>query len=470
VSWCDFGDDVFGYLFDHTAGNPFFTKLICGTLYQDLVKKRDSHATLDEAVLAVKNTVRAAGPNKFQHFWEDGIRERGARQEVVSLRRRKVLIGVARALAGESTATEVISACAGAELTEVDIRAELDEFHRRKVLLCVGDNISCSVPLFEMWLRERGVRDIITTVTDPGDFFRQKEADDKLRITSQELVALVKDWPPYHGAKVGEERVRAWLEQFPSVEQRRTMFRLLSGVTFVSEARVRSLATSLHAGVERELVTRSVPYLRVGKQRKRQDLLVCYAGSDGKSGNFYARIYAEHNRLLVDRVVEINNLSKALEGTQEIGGILIVDDFIGSGGTMAQHIRDLPESVCELIRDRKLPIVVAGFLGLTSAVPAIQSAGRQRALDISIVFGDPLNDSQRAFTETSLVFPDPKERAIARELAQSIGRRLVPKNPLGYGACEALVVFERQCPNNSLPILWKSSDKEKWTALFPRDL
>jgi hypothetical protein len=40
------------------------------------------------------------------------------------------------------------------------------------------------------------------------------------------------------------------------------------------------------------------------------------------------------------------------------------------------------------------------------------------------------------------------------------------RSPLGFGDCQALVVFETGCPNNSVPILWKQTGE--WQPLFPR--
>lgn len=53
-----------------------------------------------------------------------------------------------------------------------------------------------------------------------------------------------------------------------------------------------------------------------------------------------------------------------------------------------------------------------------------------------------------------------------KRLASDFGARLEPKHPVGYGNCEALVVFERSRPNNALPIMWASS--KDWIPLFKR--
>lgn len=78
----------------------------------------------------------------------------------------------------------------------------------------------------------------------------------------------------------------------------------------------------------------------------------------------------------------------------------------------------------------------------------------------------PLDDSDRCFHETSSIFPDLEDRERARALCTDRGASLEPKHPLGYDDTEAAVCFETRCPNNSLPVLWKSGPN--WEALFPR--
>ena len=64
--------------------------------------------------------------------------------------------------------------------------------------------------------------------------------------------------------------------------------------------------------------------------------------------------------------------------------------------------------------------------------------------------------------------PDAAKRAEATVIARAYGTELVKNDPLGHGNCQALVVFEMTCPNNSLPILWASPRGTRWRPLFPR--
>jgi hypothetical protein len=111
--------------------------------------------------------------------------------------------------------------------------------------------------------------------------------------------------------------------------------------------------------------------------------------------------------------------------------------------------------------------VLIAITGFEAAKHPIRLAAKNAGFaSFSIHICDPLDDSDRLFNELSKVFPDPNERAEAEDIAHRFGRDLVKDNPLGYGNSQAAIVFEENCPNNSLPILW--SDRGNWRPLFPR--
>jgi hypothetical protein len=90
--WLEISDDALLALYEQTAGNPFFAKLICGRLFKMMVDKHDSHVTSFEIKEATKQTVaKDLAANKVQHFWIDGIFETDYYYEEITLNRKKFL-------------------------------------------------------------------------------------------------------------------------------------------------------------------------------------------------------------------------------------------------------------------------------------------------------------------------------------------------------------------------------------------
>lgn len=53
------------------------------------------------------------------------------------------------------------------------------------------------------------------------------------------------------------------------------------------------------------------------------------------------------------------------------------------------------------------------------------------------------------------------------EIIEQLGLKLNPSKPLGYGNLGGLLAFHYQCPNNTIPIIWRTSKrKPKWNSLF----
>jgi hypothetical protein len=121
----------------------------------------------------------------------------------------------------------------------------------------------------------------------------------------------------------------------------------------------------------------------------------------------------------------------------------------------------------EVIAKRDLKVVVATICGLEAGKEAIEKEAPQLPFKFEVYTCDTLNDSNRCFTNKSLFFDNDLDRKRAKEIALEYGIRIQKKHPLGYDEGQLLIVFPDTCPNNSLPILWCSSDPS-WSPLFRR--
>ena len=257
-NWLQFSDSALVTIYSESAGNPYYTVLICRSLFTLMVSRRDSYVTEREAEEAVTLAIDDASTVNSQHFWDDAIIETGVQAEEVSMRRRYVLLSLAEAMGHRSGASrdEVAKAAGRYGLDARTVANEVNEFIQREVLIERNDELSCKVPFLGRWLRNVGPRQISTTYTEAEALRIYREQEEKAAVRSNEIVQLIGQWGAYKGRSISPEDVRSWLEQFGRKSDQRLMFQILQHLRFYSEDEVRNKMKVAHGIVVRGLVER----------------------------------------------------------------------------------------------------------------------------------------------------------------------------------------------------------------------
>lgn len=469
----EFSEDAIDRLYEWSAGNPFFAKLICRSMLELAAERRDAHITSTEIDEAARAALGRSGIQNFQHFWNDGISEEGDLASEVADRRRKVILAVGEATraakAGSATdyktagATEAAIA-ARAAVYGVNANASHDEIRdllRRGVLTRVQDNLACRVPYFSAWLQDYGVEAIITSFGDSEAVFVLRRSEEAGQITSSEVLALTDRWGIYRGRKLTEDQVRAWLRQFGDNVNQRLMYRILDATRFYGGDAIREKLREAHAMIERQTVAEA-------RQRPRRRYVLSHVGGPAKSGAFYARLYAQENRVGMDNVVGRADLPAILQATtaDRIRALVFAEDFIGTGGSIADAVSEVASQCGELLSRNDIPVFFVAVAGFNSGIANARSSLAGTGLRGDIVVPDLLGDEAMCFSRQAGIFANDQDRELARSIAYERGAELERRYPLGFGDCQAAVVFEQSCPNNSLPILWQKANE--WRPLFPR--
>lgn len=465
ANWLEYNDDALLALYHETAGNPYFTKHICREVFNLAVSRRDGYITPKEVEIAVRKTISSIGPTGFQHFWIDGLLDSGGAAEDKSLLRRRVLLAVASALRTHGLAEKggILEQGALSNVPPEIVEAELTDFVNRKVLV-QSEGFHCKVPLFEKWLREHGWEDIITRVLDEQAAMERARADEEARVKPKEIVDLVSTWPLYKSKPVTENDVRFWLDQFKTRREERLMFRILQDLTFYNRATVRAKMNEAFDLIVRDMAKRGVTW--TGKRGKRDDILVSYLDqSPAKSGTRYATLFVEENKIVQSNAVSRPRILDTLAQRENIQALIFVDDIIGTGGSVTDNVRKLLDEQRELLEFKNLHVYIVAVCGFLGSQERTEQELRNLGLEASVRICDPLGDENKCFSTVSKLY-SAKEREEAMYVAKKYGSALVSQNPLGYGDCQAAIVFEDNCPNNTLPILWAKGSN--WKPLFPR--
>jgi len=465
----EYTEESLAFLYELTAGNPYFTKLICQYIFRQSLMARDCYITRFEVEQAVEQAIRETGKNTFQHFWEDGIFETGEKATEKSIRRRRILIALSDLLQRQSPVSGKDAAIHPLVKDIPTLENDLKEFVTRKVLVgqIVGQltehNYSFKVPFFHLWLKGRGIQDVIATFADLDAALRERQVEEQLKVQSTEVVDLVNRWGIYKGQKITEDKVRAWLEQFPVIKEQRVMFNMLKGLHYYSNEYVRSKMEEVQGIVTRG-IGRSMGY----RQQKRGDILVSYIDGPSKSGAHFARLFADEADIYVDNVVEKGKLVDEIKKREDIKAVVFLDDFVGTGNQASENLQSICKALAGVVSEKEIRFFFITAIGMKRGIGNLKNVASTLTPSIEVHCCEMLDDADQYFSEKSDIFNNSNIKDEAREIALRYGKLLVKDNPLGYGDLGIGVVFEHSCPNDSLPIIWAESPNPRWTALFKR--
>jgi adenine/guanine phosphoribosyltransferase-like PRPP-binding protein len=257
------------------------------------------------------------------------------------------------------------------------------------------------------------------------------------------------------------------LDQVPNAQDQRYLFTILRNLRFVTPAEISDLLQQAQSVVARV----TPPMKRESKVEKRRDLLVTYVDGPAKSGAAYARAYAKEVGVLLDCVVEPSKIARKLEvDSTSHSALVIVDDFAGTGKTIADGLESFLEPISTQLQIVGMPVIVILLYATTEAQERIAKlASRFNSLRIEVYVGVELGPEARTFRNGHPgIWKDEDERDRAKALCIRLGTGLY-KEALGFGSQSLLIAFPEGCPNNCLPILFASrSGTQPWNALLPR--
>jgi hypothetical protein len=472
-------DSAINEIYNWTCGHPFFTKTICSKILEKSIRYKDAEVTGEDVNLFLSDIILSLDVNTFAHFWKDGIDGDYSEKEIQSFNRCRVLVGYARAKRkGEVINIKSIynNAISGRKLSEDEVGIILRNFCLRKVMYTGEDGTYfIKLKLFEKWLMEKGINIIIADqLGDELAAAKEKKENDS-RVNPEEISELVQKWPLYNGCQITSEDVRIWLNQESSQVNQRLLFSLLRNLRFPNYPEIHRMFKDAHDSLQRSFPV----FIQRKKSDRRKDILITYLDGAGKSGSHYAPIYARENLLSVTSIVEFNEIGKVLkreaskdESNRDFSGMIIIDDFIGTGNTILNSIGLFIENNMEYLAKSGIPVKIVTLFATPEGEENIRNGLKDLIYsNIDLHVCEILNKKHFSFSENSNIWLNDEEKYQAKQICQNYGAKLVKSSAaLGYKDQGLLLVLPRNCPNNTLPIFHTSKVTEnfKWKALFER--
>jgi hypothetical protein len=458
-NYLDITDEAINVLYEITAGNPYFTNIICETMMRMAIEKRDSFITDVEMDEAIKKSIEIVEAEIFAHFWEDGIKEDNDKEEEISYKRRKVLLALSELERNNENLTKekIVDKLIG-ELPELEIKNILKEFTDRTILNENDSRYTFRINFFKDWLVDGGSKKIILTLSDEEKIRIREREEKKAEITSTEILQLIESKNIiYNGRPLSSDEVRMWLNQFDSNISRRLIFKILQNLVYYTSANIKIKMKEIFSHIKNKKY----------EGKRVSNVLISYLDGIGKSGVEYAKYFIDENSILAKNSVEKHKILERLN-RDSFDYIVFVDDFTGTGKTIIDFVKELKKDFPDIFK-KQIKIIIGVISGFLDAKEAIEKEfERIEITNIEVIFCEPLNKSDKCFSDESKIFTNPDDRRNARDICWEKGNYLVSNNPLGFGDCQSIVVFPDTCPNNSLPILW--AEKKDFKPLFKRKI
>ena len=464
--WLTITDEGLEALYQCCSGNPFYAKLLAAELRDNMVERKDSDASRKDVENAIARKTKDIAANSFAHFWMDGILPDSDELEKIQTARRFVLTAAGQILRDDEqlTRNRIVDRAKQSRdrtLLEADYYAAIDDLTVRKIITVNNDEVDMKMPLFRNWLMQTGSDMILPDSMQRLYVTRRQEEEDRHKVTDDEIFKLCAKLDEA-GRRIELQAVREWLSRFGKTRDQRLMFSLLQGMNIYGRNLTRTKMREAYGIVMREMPSSE----SVGGYPSHGGILVtCLDESPAKGGVGMCRLFADENGLHSGSFVYVSDLEGAITRRRKVKRLVLIDDFAGTGGTL---IKALTANLATLRRanSKGIQIIVVVVAGFVNALTEINDFITGHELNAVVHFCDSLGEEYMAFSDRSRVFPNPNDRSLAKEVAEQKGVALFREHPLGYRDSQALVAFDGHCPNNSLPILWSTSNG--WPALFPR--
>lgn len=480
--------DAVKRIVDYCRGNPFYMHLVAGKVFQRCAQERRTFVGSSDLEHVRHSIVSELGPTNFAHFWQDvpvldpDDKERRVAQNCLFLACVATLGSGGYESLGDLAEAQVQLGLEPQErLPSQELRDVETGLLRRRVLSRQrgGGGTELELPVFRDWLLDNGERELLPlwrsyqdeqaskgTEEEPGRFAAAESSafpvdEDDLLAVSERLV--------YLGRQKDVAEVRRWLRQFDDESRIEMAFLLLQRLAekgFVNAgANVNGLAKmeeSLNAR-RQDVGGGAWRVLR----RRLDNLYLGHVDSETKSGAATARELAK--RMNPGRCASTEGMRTWAHAHLDHDPMLVVvDDFAGTGNTLAKGLERLwstdPDLFSGLAEEGRVVCC------LQTAFPEAIRRVKRKFPRVGLLPMTTFDDEVRALAPEAAIFEEEAERKYAEEMILQIGRQLVPQNPLGFGNMAALVSFHNTIPNNTLPIFWSAGkvNGREWQPLLPR--
>ena len=254
--------------------------------------------------------------------------------------------------------------------------------------------------------------------------------------------------------------IEKWLDNFKLKQEQKTGFELISRIIFYSRKEMETLCKITFNKLTKSIKNNLARPVELSFPNNH---LVFVPLTD--SGAVWCRnlrhVHGLDTQIFKQSLTDLKN-SDFLDGRH----IIFVEDFVGSGADAVRKYKKL-----RLAEKRKgIPNIHFYYFALIATKWGITTIEKNTGFEV--VAGEVLSSKYKCFSDDSLIYPEPDERAKAEKIFQKYGLQLcncdpeIKGFPLGFNNDHLTVVLYDNTPDNSLPVIWYPG--KDWFPLFKR--
>lgn len=267
-----------------------------------------------------------------------------------------------------------------------------------------------------------------------------------LNVLVGQIEEIIESWP----VKISLDHAIKWVMQFDA-EHYPLAVRILNNIDILDSYSIRSALEIAHTKLIRKISEKGSPM-------ERYNTLFAAIGNTAKSGSLIAYHYRTTVGLSEKDFVSNDDEDKL--DLSKIENIVLVDDVIGSGKTIAHEVKRVAEEVYSLTKSRNLFVLtVAGYEEGIKHI--IEETGATVVTALEYSSKDTVANLDGVFYKDMPV----SERNATLEIIKKYNR-VVSTSSLGFSQLGGLLAFDHNTPNTTLPVIWSNS--KGWLPLFPR--
>ena len=291
--------------------------------------------------------------------------------------------------------------------------------------------------------------------------------------------------------RVTRREIDQWLQNFTGNAadvdtERAHALHLLTHVMYFAERELRELLRALFRDHYRYRVVQSirsglggttnVPQIHALFDDALTKTRFLALGNPSESGTHLLYWFRQENRLprelfvhpyeLADRSLADDQAKLRDASTQRL---VFIDDFCGSG-TQATRMAKALLPLLRRLAERTGTALDISYLVLVANTSGISRVRNLQQFDSAEAVFE-LDESYQVFSAAARQFkvmPQGIAKDIARTVAETYGRTISARWPLGFQDGQLLLAFHHNIPNNSLPILWAGQPEQEWRGIFRR--